>query len=198
MRLGIFILLLLNLESPCGATEKPSQDLNVDADHHANMTGFMVTYTLTIVNSPDCEPSLVDDFPVRVQYRIISNGDAGEQSNISVSEWMGCTSPKAPGIFNIIIANATNLSLQILIIEINYTSNQCEANLTTSAADIPVIATFRSYNAMFPSDIDYVNSSQRVQVRLVQSDHRGGFCDCWAVSNLNISFTESNIEVNVM
>ncbi len=77
-------------------------------------------------------------------------------------------------------------------------SNQCEANLTTSAADMPVITTLRSYSIMFPSDVDNVNSSQRVQVRVVQSDHRGGFCDCWAVSNLNISFTESNLEVNVM
>lgn len=77
-------------------------------------------------------------------------------------------------------------------------SNQCEANLTTSAADMPVVATVRSYSVMFPSDIDHVNSSQRVQVRLVQSDHRGGFCDCWAVSNLNISYIASNLEVNVM
>lgn len=99
MRLGIsiLVLLLLTLESACEATEKPSQDLNVGADHHANVTGFIITYTLITVNSPDCEPSLIDDFPVGVQYRMISNGD-GEQSNTSVSEWMGSTSPKAPGI----------------------------------------------------------------------------------------------------
>ncbi len=100
MRLGVFVLvlLLLNLESPCEAMEKPFQDLNVGADHHAiNMTGFIITYTLIIVNSPDCEPSLIDDFPVRVQYRMISNGD-GEQSNTSISEWMGSASPRAPGI----------------------------------------------------------------------------------------------------
>ena len=79
-------------------------------------------------------------------------------------------------------------------------SNQCEANLTTSAADMPVIATVRSYNVMFPVDIDHINSSlrSRVQVRLVQSDHRGGFCDCWAVSNLNISYIVSDLEVTVM
>ena len=74
----------------------------------------------------------------------------------------------------------------------------CEANLTTSAADMPVIVTVRSYSLMFPSDIDHVNSSQRVQLRLVQSDHRGGFCDCWAVSNLSISFISSDVEVTVM
>ena len=98
MRLGIFILvlLLLKIVFPCEATEKQSQDLNDGAYHHANMTGFIVTYTLITVNSPDCEPSLIDDFPIRVQYRMISNGD-GEQSNTSISEWMGSSSPKAPG-----------------------------------------------------------------------------------------------------
>ena len=99
MRLSIFILVLLVLKLvfPCEATEKPSQDRNNGAYHHANMTGFIATYTLITVNSPDCEPSLIDDFPIRVQYRMISNGD-GEQNNISISEWMGSTSPKAPGI----------------------------------------------------------------------------------------------------
>ena len=74
----------------------------------------------------------------------------------------------------------------------------CEANLTTSAADMPVHVTVRSYSLLFPSDIDHINSSQRVQLRLVQSDHRGGFCDCWAVSNLNISFILMDLEVTFM
>ena len=77
--------------------------------------------------------------------------------------------------------------------------NDCEANLPTSVADMPVHVTVRSYSLLFPSDIDYINSSQRVQLRLVQSDHRGGFCDCWAVSSLNISFaTSSYLDVTVM
>ena len=74
----------------------------------------------------------------------------------------------------------------------------CETNLTTSAADMPVHVTVRSYSLLFPSDIDHINSSQRVQLRLVQSDHRGGFCDCWTVSNLNISFVASNQQVILM
>ena len=78
-------------------------------------------------------------------------------------------------------------------------NTDCETNLTTSAADMPVYVTVRSYSLLFPSDIsDHINSSQRVQLRLVQSDHRGGFCDCWAVSNLNISFTASDQEVTLM
>ena len=99
MRLGLFILILLssNPLSPCEATEAPSQDHNVGADYQMNTTGFIVAYTLITANSPDCEPSLVDNFPVRVQYRAIIDGD-GEQSNTSVSDWMG--SPDAPGIPN--------------------------------------------------------------------------------------------------
>ena len=75
---------------------------------------------------------------------------------------------------------------------------ECEANLTTSAADMPVHVTVRSYSLLFPSDVDHINSSQRVQLRLVQSDHRGGFCDCWAVSNLSISFITLDLKVTLM
>ena len=32
-----------------------------------------------------------------------------------------------------------------------------------------------------------VSSSLPVQFRLVQLDHRGGFCDCWAVANLTVT-----------
>ena len=73
----------------------------------------------------------------------------------------------------------------------------CEENLTTSAADMPVHVTVRSYSLLFPSDIDHINSSQRVQLRLVQSDHRGGFCDCWAVSDLKLKFMESNLSIDI-
>ena len=41
--------------------------------------GFTVEYTLITVNSPDCESSPVDKFPVRVQYRDASpDGTPGE------------------------------------------------------------------------------------------------------------------------
>ena len=96
-----------------------------------------------------------------------------------------------------------NISTSIIIfhpyIETEITNvTDCEANLTTSAADMPVIVTVRSYSLIFPSDIDHINSSQRVQLRLVQLDHRGGFCDCWGVSNLSISFISSDVEVIIM
>ena len=58
----------------------------------SNTTGFILEYTLTIANSPDCEPSLVDNFPVRVQYRTIVSGSDGDTS---VSEWTD--SPNVPG-----------------------------------------------------------------------------------------------------
>ena len=73
----------------------------------------------------------------------------------------------------------------------------CEVNLTTSAANMPVHISVRSYNQMFPSDIDHINNGQIIQLRLVQSDHRGGFCDCWAVSNLSISFESFDVDVTV-
>ena len=31
-------------------------------------------------------------------------------------------------------------------------------------------------------------SALPVQFRFVQLDHRGGFCDCWAVANLTITY----------
>ena len=59
-------------------------------------TSFRVQYTLIIANSPDCDRStLVDDFPIRVQYRMITTSDDGGQNNNSVSEWMD--SPNMPG-----------------------------------------------------------------------------------------------------
>ena len=84
MRLGTFIVVLLtsNLQSFCKATEPPPEDRSVDADNQENMSGFIFAYSLMTVNSPDCGPSLVDNFPVRVQYRTIRDSDT------SVSEWM--------------------------------------------------------------------------------------------------------------
>ena len=71
--------------------------------------------------------------------------------------------------------------------------SECRKNFTSTADGVSVIqVTFRSYTLLFPANniIDHVNSSQRVQFRFVQSDHRGGFCDCWAVVHLNISFKD--------
>ena len=62
----------------------PSQPSNT-------LQGFSIHYTLISANSPDCDPSLADNYPVTVQYRhqfII--GDA----NWNMSEWI--SSPLAP------------------------------------------------------------------------------------------------------
>lgn len=68
----------------------------------------------------------------------------------------------------------------------------CEYNLTSSAGDAQIRVSVRRYSLLFPSDVDRVSNDQRIQLRLVQSDHRGGFCDCWAVSDLNLTFVNSN------
>ena len=80
--------------------QSPAQDSN---DGCLNTTrGFRVEYTLITANSPDCELSLVDNFPVRVQYRTtIGNGGEG-----GLSEWMDspCTLAVMPGenfLFNV-------------------------------------------------------------------------------------------------
>ena len=71
--------------------------------------------------------------------------------------------------------------------------SECRKNFTSTADGVSVIqTTLRSYTLYFPTNIDRVNSSQRVQFRFVQADHRGGFCDCWAVGYLNISFKDSS------
>ena len=75
----------LNPQPLCVAEEQPTPWLQT--------TGLTVQYTLIIANSPDCEPSLVDNFPVQVQYRMIMTGGNGE----SVSQ--GMDSPMMPGSY---------------------------------------------------------------------------------------------------
>ena len=43
-----------------------------------------------------------------------------------------------------------------------------------------------SSTTTFTTDLDYY--SEYFQFRFVQLDHRGGFCDCWAVANLTITY----------
>jgi hypothetical protein len=158
-------------------------------------TGFTVEYTLIIANSPDC--SLVNNFPLKVQYRtIITGGDGGQNNGVTVSQWMD--SPNMPGIYNIHVLTMCNQLIFICIETEIDTSIGCESSLTSSAGDAQIHVTVRSYSLLFPSDVDHINGSQRIQLRLVQSDHRGGFCDCWAVSNLTIRFIASNLEATLM
>ena len=68
-------------------------------------------------------------------------------------------------------------------------------NLTSVFRGLPVKITVRSFSLLFPTDISQVNDSQfGVELRFVQSDHRGGFCDCWALTQLYIVEESENIE----
>ena len=74
-------------------------------------------------------------------------------------------------------------------------STGCEnfpLNLDPSAGNMALGANVRSYSAVHPN-ISSISNSQRVQLRLVQSDHRGGFCDCWAVSDLTLRHEDSTV-----
>ena len=94
MRVGLALAVLLsallrwplNLQPLCVAEEQPTPET----------TGFTIQYTMIIANSPDCEPSLVDNFPVRIQYRTIMTGGDGGQNNSRIREWMD--SPNMPGM----------------------------------------------------------------------------------------------------
>ena len=90
--------------------------------------------------------------------------------------------------------NVVFRSFTLSIYNYMYTDSgsECRKNFTSTADGVSVIqVTFRHYTLLFPtSNIDHVNSSQRVQFRFVQPDHRGGFCDCWAMVHVNISFKD--------
>ena len=95
MQVGLYLACLLsvlrwplNLQPLCVAGGQPTP--------WPQTTGLTVQYTLIIANSPDCEPSLVDNFPVRIQYRTIMTGGDGGPNN-SVSQWMD--SPRMPGSY---------------------------------------------------------------------------------------------------
>lgn len=49
--------------------------------------GFRVEYTLITANSPDCESSLVDNFPVRVQYRMIQRSEGSDDQIDGVDQF---------------------------------------------------------------------------------------------------------------
>ena len=65
-----------------------------DADQESNpclnsdkTRGFRVEYTLITANSPDCESSLVDNFPVRVQYRMIQRSEGSDDQIDGVDQF---------------------------------------------------------------------------------------------------------------
>ena len=72
-------------------------------------------------------------------------------------------------------------------------------NLTSTFNDLPVLIRVQTYSTSVPfpgsNTSDEIDSNQRIQLRLVQSDHRGGFCDCWAVTHLNVTnITTSEVD----
>ena len=78
---------------------------------------------------------------------------------------------------------------------LNTGSNGCESfPLTPSVGNDDIRANVRSYSAVIPN-INPISDDQRIQLRLVQSDHRGGFCDCWAVSDLTLTHEDSTVHV---
>ena len=69
----------------------------------------------------------------------------------------------------------------------------CESfPLTSSVGNNDIRANVRSYSTVI-HNINSISDDQRVQLRLVQSDHRGGFCDCWAVSDLTLRHEDSTV-----
>ena len=50
--------------------------------------GFFIEYTLITANSPDCEPSLGDNYPVQVQHRtIVSSSESANSNDVDATEW---------------------------------------------------------------------------------------------------------------
>ena len=75
----------------------------------------------------------------------------------------------------------------------NAGSNDCESfALVPSVGNNAIAANVRSYSVVLPN-VSSISNDQRIQLRLVQSDHRGGFCDCWAVSNLTLRLEDSTV-----
>ena len=82
-------------------------------------------------------------------------------------------------------------AIQLLLSSIVPGPNDCESfTLTPSDGNEGIGANVRSYSAVLPN-VTMIDGGHRIQLRLVQSDHRGGFCDCWAVSNLALKLESS-------
>ena len=96
MRVGLYLAILLSVLPQWPLNHQPLCVAEGQPTPWPQTTGLTVQYTLTLANSPDCELSLVDNFPVRVQYRTIVTGGDGGQNNSGVSEWRD--SPNMPGI----------------------------------------------------------------------------------------------------
>jgi hypothetical protein len=126
---------------------------------------FELEYTLITANSPDC-PNFQVYPPPQLQYR---EGPG--------SEWTTLTS-KILFSFNSIISSLVLLYYYTLDMQMVH-----HTNFTTSKrARVDI--------SRFVLDLS-LNGSQELQYssqfHFVQMEHRGGFCDCWAVANLTLS-----------
>ena len=62
-----------------------------------------------------------------------------------------------------------------------------ELNITFGGANATVVARTRRVE-------DALLITEGEEHRLVQREHRGGFCDCWAVANLTVN-NDSNLQL---
>ena len=134
--LSIFSMTLLSLQpiaqakNPPGLTDRRSasrtalQRATRSIPPPLNTTGGLrVEYTLITANSPDCDPSLADNFPVRLQYRLIRPTQAAENSQMA-TEWMASpqsTPSLVPGekLPHTVLVSLFQKNIIIIIIDVN-------------------------------------------------------------------------------
>ena len=60
------------------------------------------------------------------------------------------------------------------------------------------IATTRTVRGFFPTDFDLQWDGEGIQLRFIQLDHRGGYCDCWSVACDVLLINSSGSIINSM
>ena len=80
----------------------------------------------------------------------------------------------------------------ISVVVVSASTVICEGH---TAATASVYYSARSYTLQFPAGD---GDGWKSQLRFVQSDHRGGYCDCWAVTNLSVVTSSANNAVTVL
>jgi hypothetical protein len=126
---------------------------------------FELGYTLITANSPDC-PSFQAYPPPQLQYR------EGPES-----EWTTLTSK----IFLSFSSIISSLLLYYYTLDMQMMDHTTFTTSKRARVDI----------SRFALDLSQLNGSQELQnssqFHFVQMEHRGGFCDCWAVANLTLN-----------
>ena len=123
---------------------------------------IQVNYTLIMVNSPDClgNNGSFTASPPRLQYRV--NG---------TQMWRSFKF----GSYN----DIDNYAIVLFILS---------PHLFTLTEKVPNRCEEHVSMTNYLASIDRIIASELpVQFRFVQLEHRGGFCDCWAVANLTVT-----------